>query len=101
ERGVMVSELGIRAEEVAQIAVLRERGAIGSNAADELFGVLSEPGRTRGGDAPPPAHVEKIARERGLLTIRDDAAMDRWIDQVLAANEKIAAEIRGGKMQAA
>ena len=116
ERGVLVSELGIVAGEVAQIAWLKEEGKIGSGAADELFGVLCEEAhaeaRRRGeGKAreeahplPPPSgrgrDVEGVAKERGLLIVRDDAAMERWVDEVITRNEKVAADVRGGKVQA-
>jgi aspartyl-tRNA(Asn)/glutamyl-tRNA(Gln) amidotransferase subunit B len=124
ERGVLASELGITPGQIAQIAKLREVGSLGSNAADELFGSLCQPEglpvSSRGlsessSDTPgqPPAaastlkgghsdvDVTALARERGLLTVRDDAALDRWIDQVIAANEKVAADVRAGKLAAA
>jgi aspartyl-tRNA(Asn)/glutamyl-tRNA(Gln) amidotransferase subunit B len=99
ERGVLVSDLGILPAEVAQIAKLKEDGKIGSNGADELFGVLCE---QQGGETPrPAADVESLAKSRGLLIVRDDAALDRWCEAVIAANEKVAADVRAGKVQAA
>ncbi len=91
ERGVMVQELGIPAAAIARIAQLREEGKVGSNAADELFGLMCEM---------PGADVEAVAQERGLLIVRDDAALDRWCDEVIAKNEKVAADVRGGKVAA-
>jgi aspartyl-tRNA(Asn)/glutamyl-tRNA(Gln) amidotransferase subunit B len=32
--------------------------------------------------------------------VRDDAALDGWIDQAIAANEQAAADVRAGKMAA-
>jgi aspartyl-tRNA(Asn)/glutamyl-tRNA(Gln) amidotransferase subunit B len=93
ERGVQVHELGIHPGEVAQIARLKEDGRIGSNAADDLFGALCESHQAS-------ADVEAMAKERGLLIVRDDAALDRWCDQVIASNEKAAADVRGGKQAA-
>ncbi|MEX2219493.1 MAG: hypothetical protein WD749_12135, partial [Phycisphaerales bacterium] len=110
ERGVLAHELGIAPSEVAQIARLREDGAIGSNAADELFGLLCEPPEpvgqasrlpAAGTAAQHPRDAESLARARGLLAMRDAAAMDAWIDNVLAANDTAAADVRAGKLAAA
>ncbi len=93
ERGVEVHELGITPKQIAQIAELREDGRIGSNAADELFGLLCREETTRG-------TVEALARERGMLIVRDDAAMDRWCDEAIAANPQATADVRAGKAAA-
>lgn len=93
ERGVLVSELGITAAQLAQIALLREEGRIGSNAADEVFGALCEPGMAE-------RTAEEVASERGLLIVRDEGAMEAWIAEVIAKNEKAAADVRAGKVQA-
>ena len=82
---------------------------MGSNGADELFGALCETdtergrdGETKGGDrgARSAADVEALAKQRGLLIVRDDAALERWCDEVIARNEKVAADVRGGKQAA-
>ncbi|HRJ49162.1 MAG: Asp-tRNA(Asn)/Glu-tRNA(Gln) amidotransferase subunit GatB [Phycisphaeraceae bacterium] len=91
ERGVPVHSLGITPGQVAGLAVMREEGRINAAAADELFGVLCES---------PGADPESLARERGLLIVRDDAAIERWIDQVLASNASIVDQVRAGKTQA-
>jgi len=94
ERGVGVHALGITAGSVAGIAALRESGAISAASADELFGLMCEPDLREG--AP-----ESIAHERGMLIVRDDAAMARWIDEAVAAHPKAAEDVRAGKVQAA
>lgn len=98
ERGVLVTELGITPGEIAQIAALREADRIGSSAADELFGLLCRGGEAGGSGEP--GSVERLAQERGLLIVRDEGAMDAWCDQAIAANEKVAADVRGGKVAA-
>lgn len=45
--------------------------------------------------------VERWIDERGLRTVTDTGAFTEVIDRVLAANERIAGDIRGGKLQAA
>lgn len=96
ERAVEIHELGITPKQVAQVARLREDGRIGSNAADELFGLLCVEDRTK----PVIEDVEALARERGLLIVRDDASMDRWCDEAIAGNPRAAADVRAGRMQA-
>ena len=100
ERGVMVSKLGIDAAEVAAIAKLREEGQIGNQAVETLFDGVIESGA--GGDDPAAAleRVKKLAQERGLLIVRDDAAMERWCDEAIAAQPAAAADVRAGKQAA-
>jgi aspartyl-tRNA(Asn)/glutamyl-tRNA(Gln) amidotransferase subunit B len=92
-RDVGVHELGITTPHIARIAILREAGSLSAAGADELFGILCDPSLA-GADA------ESIARERGLLLIRDDSAMERWADQAIAENPGPAADVRAGKAQA-
>jgi aspartyl-tRNA(Asn)/glutamyl-tRNA(Gln) amidotransferase subunit B len=99
ERTVLPSGLGITARQVGQLVHLREEGKVGSNAADELFGLLCEGGEAYSADAP--ADVGAVAEKRGLLIVRDAGAMEAWCDQVIAANPKVAEDVRGGKVQAA
>jgi aspartyl-tRNA(Asn)/glutamyl-tRNA(Gln) amidotransferase subunit B len=90
---VPVSELGISARQVAGIIRLREDSAIGSTAADELFGLLCSPEHA-GADA------REVAESRGMLTIRDEGALDAWCEQVIRENPKVAEDVRAGKMAA-
>ncbi|MCC6662011.1 MAG: Asp-tRNA(Asn)/Glu-tRNA(Gln) amidotransferase subunit GatB [Phycisphaerales bacterium] len=99
ERGVPVSELGITAERIAEVAALRERGLISAAAADELFGLLCVPPGSAGGPAPNQS-VESIAGSRGLLLVRDDAALDRWCREAIEAQPQAAADVRAGRSQA-
>jgi aspartyl-tRNA(Asn)/glutamyl-tRNA(Gln) amidotransferase subunit B len=49
---------------------------------------------------PTPRNVESLAQSLNLLIIHDDAALDRWCDEVIAKNEKVAADVRAGKTAA-
>ena len=69
---------------------LREANAVGPQAADQLFGLLCE------GDA----SVHGLAEKHGLLQVRDDAALDRWCDEAIAANAQAAADVAAGKVAA-
>ncbi|HVZ94453.1 MAG TPA: Asp-tRNA(Asn)/Glu-tRNA(Gln) amidotransferase subunit GatB [Phycisphaerales bacterium] len=91
---VGVHELGITGAQIGGIAVLRSEDAISANAADELFGELCA--KADGEDA-------KVAAERmGLLRVRDDAALERWVDEAISnpANAQAVADLRAGKQQA-
>ncbi len=93
ERGVMIHELGIGAAHVAAIAGMREGGLVSAQNADELFGLFCDAalhGRT----------PSEVAAERGMMMVRDDAAMDAWCDGAIAAQDKAAADVRAGKMAA-
>jgi aspartyl-tRNA(Asn)/glutamyl-tRNA(Gln) amidotransferase subunit B len=89
ERGCGIHELGITPAQVAQIIELRDTNAIGSSAADELFGILCDPAVRD--------DAESVATARGLLQVRDDGQLDEWIAQTLAAQPQAAADFAAGK----
>lgn len=106
---VLVSDLGITPEQAAGIIALRESGGSGgvsAQAADEVFGLLcsqeDEPGESagRGGSYPPGARPEDVARERGLLIVRNEKDLEAWCEQAITADAKSAADVRAGKVQA-
>ena len=94
ERGILASRLGISPAQVARIVKLREDNAIGSSALDELFGLLCD----KANDGADPA---ELAKSKGLLTVRDDAALENWCRQAIAENPKVVADVTGGKIAAA
>jgi aspartyl-tRNA(Asn)/glutamyl-tRNA(Gln) amidotransferase subunit B len=124
EQNFLASEIGITAHEAAAIGILREQGKLGNQAVDELFDLLCTANLVQGratdpgsaGSVPsssqPPtiqikdqlhtafARVEQFAREWGLLIVRDDAAINTAIEQTIAANPKVAEDVRAGKVQA-
>lgn len=91
---VLASDLGITPEQIADIIAMRERGEMNSSAADELFGLLCAGGEAHGQDA------MSVAKARGMLIVRDDAALDRWCAQAIAENAKSAEDVRAGKLAA-
>ena len=90
ERGCSIEALGITPEQVAQIIELRGEDAIGSSAADELFGLLGE------SDEPALA----VAEQHGLLQVRDEGLLEAWCEQAVAAQPEAAADFRRGKKAA-
>lgn len=91
ERGVPVSELGFSAAQGAAIVRLREEGEIGAAAMDELLGLCCDD---------PAADVRALARERGLLLVRDAGQLSSWCDEVIAEQAAVAERVRGGNMPA-
>ncbi len=92
ERGGAVHELGVTPESIAELVALRESGRIGNHALEELFaGLCDHPG----------TGAEAMAADRNLLIVKDDAALDRWIAEVSAANPKVVEDVKAGKIAAA
>ncbi len=89
ERGRLISDLGISPVQLAQLARLRDDDRISSNAADTILERLAGP------DAG--ADPGAIAERDGLLTVRDEGALETWCDEVIAANGPMVEQIRAGK----
>lgn len=127
EHAVEIHHLGISPEQVAAIGKLREDGKINNQNTDELFGLLckeshhGEHGETQSIDSEKPlaplpssvlsvpsvvnvssvfSSVESLAQSRNMLTVRDDAAMARWVDAAIAENAQAAADVKAGKTAA-
>ena len=41
--------------------------------------------------------MKELAERHGLLQVRDDAALERWCDEAIAAQPQAAADVRAGK----
>ena len=87
EKGQGIAEAKITPAALAGLIALVDAKTINMPAAKEVFQVLFE----QGGD---PAEIVKA---KGLAQVSDTGAIDGFAEQVLAANEKVAAEFRGGK----
>lgn len=99
ERGQGLHELGLTPAALAALAFMREQGELNNQAGDSLFPALLE--------APLPADpvpaleaLRTLAGERGLIVVRDEAAMQSWVAAAIAAHPKAAEDVRAGKMQA-
>lgn len=95
---VLISDLGISADQIAGIIKLRDEGVIGSNTADELFGLLCSP--PPGADTehePPGADPREVAARRGLVIVRDDGLLAKWCERAIAENTRSADDVRAGK----
>ena len=87
ERECRIDEVGIDARQIAQLIVLREDDAVGSSAADELFGHLCE----SDDDA------LALAERHGLVQVKDEGQLDAWIESAIAAQAQAAEDFAAGK----
>ncbi len=79
ERTVIVSELGLAAEQFAEIATLVESGTISATASVQVFEeLLKEPSQ----------NAKAVAEKLGVIQVRDAGATEKWVDEALAANPK-------------
>ncbi len=91
---VSIHELGITPSQIAQIISLRDQNIIGSNAADELFGLLCDPANKN-------ANALDLATQRGMVQVQDENQLAKWIDEAIAAQPQAAADFAAGKDAAA
>jgi aspartyl-tRNA(Asn)/glutamyl-tRNA(Gln) amidotransferase subunit B len=90
-RGVELAELGITPAQIARVVGLVNAGELTNKLAREVVtGVLE-------GEGEPEAVVEA----RGLKVVSDDSALEKAVDEALAAQPDVAAKIRDGKVAAA
>lgn len=87
ERGCGVHELGITAQQLADLIELRVSDAVGSSAGDELFGLLCET------DDPAPL----VAKHHGLMQVRDESQLAQWVEEAIAAQPQAADDFANGK----
>lgn len=75
-------------------------GTVSNNAARQVFDALWTGAAEAGAGAAPLARVDAIIEARGLRQMNDAGALDRIVDEVLAANTKSVDEYRAGKDKA-
>ncbi len=95
ERETTIDRLGVSPAQIAQLLELRDQRLIGSNAADELLGLLCDPASNAA--APRDRDVRSLAVERGMMQVRDDARLEEWIEQAIIAQPQAAEDFAGGK----
>lgn len=90
-KGVELSDLAITPAQVARVIELVNSGALTNKLAREAVNGVLE------GEGSPDDVVEK----RGLKVVSDDSALEKAVDEALAAQPDVAQKIRDGKVQAA
>lgn len=92
ERGCGLSRLGPTPGQVAELVALRAEGAISAQSASALFEQVA-----LGTDAD---SMHDLAQRSGMLIVRDDAALEGWIDEVLRQQPDTVAQVQSGNMKA-
>ncbi|HEX7010525.1 MAG TPA: hypothetical protein VF184_11115, partial [Phycisphaeraceae bacterium] len=92
ERSTAVHKLNIKPAHVRELDELRAKGLIGSSAASEVYALLPGWSRT----------VLELIDEKGMRQVSDTAALEGYVDQVLAdaKNARAIEDIRAGKDKA-
>ncbi len=85
-----VNDLKFQPESFQELLDLVESGKISSKIAQDVFAEMFETGAT------PASIVEK----KGLAQVSDSGALEKFCDEVIAANPKIVEDYRGGKVAA-
>ncbi|TWS19467.1 Asp-tRNA(Asn)/Glu-tRNA(Gln) amidotransferase subunit GatB [Tsukamurella asaccharolytica] len=90
-RSVELDALAITPAQVARVIALVDEGKLTSKLAQQVIvGVLD-------GEGEP----DEVVAARGLEVVRDDGALQKAVDDALAANPDIVDKIKAGKVQAA
>lgn len=90
ETGNDISESNLTAEKLVKIIKLIEDGKISNNSGKIIFDEIMKNN----------ADIDAVISEKGLLQISDDSAIEKIVNDVLAANEKSVNDYRGGKTNA-
>lgn len=86
ERGCAIAAIGVTATQLAELAIMLEKGDVSATAAATIFDKMISTGES----------PKKIAQADGLLIVRDTAQVNAWIDAAIAANPQAVEEIRSG-----
>ncbi|MDX3656413.1 Asp-tRNA(Asn)/Glu-tRNA(Gln) amidotransferase subunit GatB [Streptomyces sp. ID05-26A] len=90
-KGVELTDLAITPAQVAKVIELVNSGTLTNKLAREVVNGVLE------GEGSP----EDVIEKRGLKVVSDDSALEKAVDEALAAQPDVAQKIRDGKVQAA
>jgi aspartyl-tRNA(Asn)/glutamyl-tRNA(Gln) amidotransferase subunit B len=90
ERKIGIADLPLKAEGLAELITLVKQGTINRNTGAEVFNKMLATGKSAG----------EIVKEEGLAQTSDSSAIEEIVNQVLAANARIAEDYKGGKKAA-
>jgi aspartyl-tRNA(Asn)/glutamyl-tRNA(Gln) amidotransferase subunit B len=114
ERGCDIAEVGVTATQLTELAMMLSAGEINATSAAKVFDELAGAGETaavpRSTGVPPVSRTDvpsvngaavsprALAETLGLLTVKDTAAVEAWVDEAIAANPQAVADVKeGGK----
>ncbi|MXX75531.1 MAG: Asp-tRNA(Asn)/Glu-tRNA(Gln) amidotransferase subunit GatB [Holophagales bacterium] len=89
ERSIDVEE-AIAPERLAAVVALVDSGELSTTAAKDVLAAAWDSSET----------PDQIADRLGLRQVRDDAQLEAWADEAIAANERAVTEYLGGRQQA-
>jgi aspartyl-tRNA(Asn)/glutamyl-tRNA(Gln) amidotransferase subunit B len=84
--GETLSDCRVRPEHIRDLTALTESGAVSVAQAREVFALMFESGRDPG----------SIVREKGMEQVSDAGALEPLVDQVLAENPSVVADVQSG-----
>ena len=87
DAGVEWYQLGIPLERFAAIVRLRMDGGIGPQSVLQMIRLAADE----------TDEVQDLAREHGLLVVRDEGLVEEWVTQAIAAEPKAAEDVAAGK----
>ncbi|MGW6448849.1 Asp-tRNA(Asn)/Glu-tRNA(Gln) amidotransferase subunit GatB [Lentzea sp. NPDC055074] len=90
-KGIELTDLAITPAQVAKVIELVNAGTLTNKLAREVVNGVLE------GEGSP----EDVIEKRGLKVVSDDSALEKAVDEALAAQPDVAQKIRDGKVQAA
>ncbi len=90
EASAEIDEIKVEPENMAELMISIEKGAISGKQAKDVFAEMFETGKS--------AYV--IIEEKGMKQITDTGALESVIDEVLAANPKVVEDYKSGKEKA-
>ncbi len=87
EIGVHPHELGVTPQQAAELLQLRREGTVPPQAVDRLLELAVDS----------PDTMAVLAESNGLVVVRDEGAMEAWIDAAIEAQLQAAEDVRNGK----
>jgi len=90
ERKIGIADLPLKTEGLAELITLVKQGTINRNTGAEVFNKMLATGKS----------ASEIVKEEGLAQTSDERAIEEIVNQVLAANARIAEDYKGGKKAA-
>lgn len=85
-----MAEVGIQASQLGELAKMMDAGTVNASAADRILVEMIE----RGGEP------MDLAKSLNLLAVTDAGQLEAWIDEAMAKNPEIVAQIRSGDKKA-
>ncbi|MCI0595315.1 MAG: Asp-tRNA(Asn)/Glu-tRNA(Gln) amidotransferase subunit GatB [candidate division Zixibacteria bacterium] len=89
EKKISLGEFKVTSVELAALLKKLDSGSLSSNMAKEVLGEMVETGKP----------VEAVVKEKGLVQESDEAVLDGWVREVIAAFPKQTVSYKDGKKQ--